>query len=295
MYKLWWILLVENSREGLRGGFVEGLKEFTIPAIILSFCFFAAWIFNTLFERFINSKAKDANYDPTNYKFLRHTISALIYSTGFGLAIYSIPALKTVAASILAGAGIMAVAIGFASQAALSNIISGVFIVVYKPFGINDRVDINGLKGIVEDITLRHTVIRNFENKRIIIPNAVISSDVIINSDLIDQEICRMITFSISYESDIDKARAIIQEEALAHKSCIDYRSDAQKEDGEAQVAVRVVLLGDFSVDLRAWVWASNQPNAFLMECDLLESIKKRFDKEGIGIPYPHRTIVQKT
>jgi len=71
---------------------------------------------------------------------------------------------------MLAGAGILAVAVGFASQAALSNIISGVFVVIFKPFRVGDRLKINELTGVVEDITLRHTVIRDLENKRIIIP-----------------------------------------------------------------------------------------------------------------------------
>ena len=274
--------------------FWDKIEEFTIPIIILAACFLVAWVFNVLFERFLNAKAKQGNYDPTNYKFLRHTISAVIYLIGFGLAIYSIPTLKTLATSILAGAGIMAVAVGFASQAALSNIISGVFLVIYKPFGINDRVEINNLTGIVEDITLRHTVIRNFENKRIIIPNSVISSDVIINSDLVDEEICRLILFGISYDSDIDKAKAIIKEEALKHPFCIDHRTAEQKEAGEDPVIVRVVNLGDSSVDLKVWVWARKQAEGFILQCDLLESVKKRFDAEGISIPFPHRTVYTK-
>ena len=57
---------------------------------------------------------------------------------------------------------------------------------------------------------------------------------------------------------------------------------------------VRVINLGDSSVDLRAWVWADNQANGFILKCDLLETVKKRFDEEGIVIPFPHRTIVQK-
>ncbi len=264
----------------------------SVVILIVSFVFAA--IFNKLFHRFIDRKALDAKYDPTNYKFLRHTISAVIYLVGFGLAIYAIPALRTIATSILAGAGIMAVAVGFASQAALSNIISGMFIVIYKPFGVNDKIEVHGMSGIVEDITLRHTVIRNFENQRIIIPNAVISADVIVNSDLVDERMCKHLILGISYESDIDKARAIIQEEALKHPSCIDGRGPEDLQLGQDQVPVRVIEWAESSVQLKAWVWSNNQAEGFLMKCDLLESIKKRFDNEGISIPYPHRTIVQK-
>jgi small-conductance mechanosensitive channel len=270
------------------------IKDFTLPVIILLVCFGLARIFNTLFEKFINRKAQDANHDPTNYKFLRHSISAVIYTLGFGLAIYSIPALKAIAASLLAGAGIIAVSIGFASQSALSNIISGLFLVIYKPFAIKDRVEINGMSGVVEDITLRHTVIRNYENKCIVIPNAQISNEVIINSDLIDERVCKHIVFGISYDSNIDLAKSIIEEEALKHPSCIDPRTPSQKVSHEKQVDIRVINLGDSSVDLKAWVWAKDQPSGFLMKCDLLEIVKKRFDNEGIVIPYPHRTIYHK-
>lgn len=271
------------------------IEELGLAIVILVVCFAFAAVFNRLFHRFMDNKAQRTNYNPTNYKFLRHTLSAVIYLVGFGLAIYTIPALKSIATSILAGAGIMAVAIGFASQAALSNIISGLFIVIYKPFGVNDRIDVNNLAGIVEDITLRHTVIRNFENQRIIIPNSIISAEVIVNSDLIDERICKHIVMGISYESDIDKARSIIQEEALKHPFCIDARQAEEMETNPDQVAVRVVEWAESSIHLKAWVWANNMGEGFQMKCDLLESIKKRFDKEGISIPYPHRTIVQKS
>ncbi|MDZ7777461.1 MAG: mechanosensitive ion channel [Bacteroidales bacterium] len=71
--------------------------------------------------------------------------------------------------------------------------------------------------GTVEDITLRHTVIRNFENRRIIVPNSVISSETIINSNIIEDKVCNFVEISISYDSDVDKAMALMQEEAMSH------------------------------------------------------------------------------
>jgi small-conductance mechanosensitive channel len=235
------------------------------------------------------------NKNKTSYKFLGYFIKALIILIGFGLAIYSIEPLKGIATSMLAGAGIMAVAIGFASQQVLSNIISGIFIVTFKPFKINDRIIIRDkLVGIVDEITLRHTVIRNFENQRIILPNSIISNEIIINADLDDQKICRFIEFGISYESDIDLAKKIMSEEVRAHKDYYDNRTAEDIEKAVPEVTVRVIGLGDSSVNLRAWMWAENSATAFVMFCDLIESIKKRLDAEGIEIPYPHRTIVQK-
>jgi small-conductance mechanosensitive channel len=232
--------------------------------------------------------------DPTNYLFMRHATVGILYIVGFSIAIYMVPSLRTLASSLLAGAGILAVAIGFASQHALSNIISGVFIVIFKPFRINDRLKIRELQGIVEDITLRHTVIRDFENKRILIPNAVISDEIIINSDFADDKICRWIEVGISFDSNIDLAKEIMRDEVMKHPLHIDVRSPEQVEKGDPEVPVRVLLLGESSVNLRAWAWAKDSPDGFVMSCDLYESIKKRFDREGIEIPFPHRTLVHK-
>jgi small-conductance mechanosensitive channel len=262
---------------------------------IIVVTFILVYFFRRFFNLFILNSTKIVKNDPTNYKFLKHVISTLIYLIGISLAVYRIEPLRAVASSLLAGAGILAVAVGFASQAALSNIISGVFIIIYKPFRVNDRVTVrDSLRGVVEDITLRHTIIRDFENKRIVIPNAVISDEVVVNADLTDEKICRFIEVGISYDSDVKKAKLIMQEEALKHPLHIDNRTEEHIEKGMEEVNVRVLSFGDSSVNLRAWVWAANQADGFVMHCDLLESIKERFDAEGIEIPFPYRTLVFK-
>lgn len=254
-----------------------------------------ASVFNRVLARLIRKSSVEIIHDPTKYQFLRYAITASIYLVGFGLAIYTIPALRSVASSMLAGAGILAVTVGFASQAALSNIVSGAFIVIFKPFRVNDRIVIKDtMSGVVEDITLRHTVIRNFENRRIVIPNSIISNEVVINSDLIESKVCKWLHFGVSYDADIDLARQIIQEEVVAHPNFTDNRTPEDIEAGKPLVPVRVISLGDFSVNLRAWAWAADTAAAFEMETDLLESIKKRFDVAGIEIPFPYRTVVYK-
>lgn len=198
------------------------------------------------------------------------------------------------ASSLLAGAGVLAVALGFASQHALGNIISGVFIVIFKPFRVNDRISLGNLTGIVEDITLRHTVIRDFENKRIIIPNSKISDEILINADFEDGKICKWIDFGISYDSEIEKAKEIIKNQIVNHPLSIDNRTPIEIAEGVAIVDVKVIALGDSSVNLRGFAWVKNSVDAFDMGCDLLESIKLQFDKDGIEIPFPHRTLVYK-
>ena len=270
-------------------------EALAISAAIVAGTVLTAFIVNRFFRRFIRRNSLLIRNDPTNYVFLRHAVTAVIYVMGFSWAVYSVPSLRTIANSLLAGAGILAVAVGFASQHALSNIISGIFIVIFKPFSVNDRLRFqNGLQGVVEDITLRHVVIRDFENRRILIPNSVISEEVIINADFGDDTICKFLEIDISYDSDIDRARAIMQEEALRHPLKIDGRTPEQIEAGRPEIPVRVIALGEYYVRLRAYIWARNNAEAFELGCDLMESIKKRFDREGIEIPFPYRTIVQK-
>lgn len=262
---------------------------------IITITFLLAYLFRRFFNLFILDSTRIVKNDPTNYKFLKHVISTMIYLIGISLAVYRIEPLRAVASSLLAGAGILAVAVGFASQAALSNIISGIFIIVYKPFRVNDRITIRDtLRGVVEDITLRHTIIRDFENKRIVIPNAVMSEEVIVNADLNEEKICRFVEVGISYDSDVSKAKRIMQEEAMKHPLHIDNRSEEKIAEGQEEISTRVISFGDSSVNLRAWVWAANQADGFEMHCDLLESIKARFDAEGIEIPFPYRTLVFK-
>ena len=244
---------------------------------------------------FINNYAEKLNTDPTNYSFLKNSVGFVVFTTAATYIFYNIPYLKSIGTAIFAGAGILAVIVGFASQKAFSNIISGVFILIFKPFRIADTIQFkDGSQGIVEEITLRHTIIRNYEHRRIIIPNSIISDETIINSDIQNEKIRKHIVFGISYDSDIDKAIEIICDEALKHPLTIDNRSDEAKENNEPVVVVRLIALADFSVNLKAYIWTENNENSFILNCDLLKSVKQRFDNEGIEIPFPYRTIVYK-
>ena len=269
----------------------DGMLVITVVGII-ALTFFTAWLIKRGFKKILSGDTNIVSDDPTNFRFIYYALLGLVYTVGFGIAIWNIPFLRHVAQSMLAGAGILAIVIGFASQQALGNIISGVFIVMFKPYRINDRISLqNTLRGVVEDINLRHTIIRNFENQRIIIPNSVISNEILVNSNYTDDKICKLINIGISYGSDIDLAKSIMAEEIANHPLNMDIRSEEDIEAGVPRVMVRVIGLGESSVNLRAWAWAPTPPDGFVMECDVTESIKKRFDREGIVIPFPQRTV----
>jgi small conductance mechanosensitive channel len=233
--------------------------------------------------------------DPTQYNFLKNSISILIYVIGIGVAIYIVPSLRTLAVSMLAGAGILAVIIGFASQQALSNVVSGIMIVLFKPFRVGDWITLeSGTAGNIEDITLRHTVIRTRENKRVIVPTTIMGDEKLENAHIAEEAVCRFVEIGIAYDADIDHATVIMRDEAKKHPYFHDYRTEEEKNGGVDAVRVAVIGFGDSSVNLRAWVWAKTPDEGYRMHLDLNKRIKQRFDKEGVEIPFPYRTIVYK-
>lgn len=266
---------------------------FTISVFILAVVILKLLRF--LLGKFLARSAEELLVDPTKYHFLKNGLNFTVYLIAVIVILYSIPEFKSLGVSLFASAGILAAIIGFASQAALSNIISGIFIVIFKPFRVSDIIQVGDrVMGRVEDITLRHTVVRNFENRRFILPNSVISSEVILNSTITDRKIANFVLVPISYDSDLDLAMAIMEDEAIKHPNLIDNRTPEEVEKGDPIVLMRVMALNEYSVDLRATCWSKDFIDGFMMRTDLLKSIKQRFDREGIEIPFPHRTLVHK-
>lgn len=235
-------------------------------------------------------KKKDSNFlDTTSLSIIRRIIVYALYIIGGAIFLSLIPGMEKVSNSILAGAGIMTVAVGFASQEALSNLISGLFIAFSKPFRIGDFIKVDEVvTGTVTEITLRHTIIRSAENRMIIIPNSKINSSTIINSTIGEQNTCSFVEVGVSYTVDLNQAMDVMRDVIMKHPFLIDHRSEEEKKSGVPQIIIRVIHLGDSSITLRAWAWAANTADAFVMKCDLLKTIKERYDKEGIEIPYPY-------
>lgn len=249
---------------------------------------------NMWFKRSIDKKVR-LGEDPTAYKFLRYVAVIGIYSIGILFGLLAFPSLRGVAQTALGGAGVIAIIAGVASQEALANLVGGIFIISFKPFRIGHIIKLSdNMIGIVTDITLRHTVIKNFENKMIVIPNAMINKEKLINFDLGEKKCCERIEIGISYDSDVKLAKKIMQEECENHRFIIDDRTAEEILNKEPIVKTALISLDDSSVTIRAWAWTKDFPDAFELRIDVLESIKKRFEDEGIEIPFPYRTIVMK-
>lgn len=235
--------------------------------------------------------------DETVYGLVRRIAVALVYLAGIIIIVSSIPFLENISFAIFAGAGFAGLVIGMAAQSSLSNIISGVSLALFRPFRIGDIVTIHDEYGEISDITLGHTVVTTWDNRRLIIPNHIISDEAIINWSISDPTTLWPLDIGIGYDSDIDHARRIMIEEAKKHENVLhlnDIRKYHPEIVGGKEIKVIVTELGDFAVNLRLTFWVANRSLAFITGCDLIESIKKRFDAEGIEIPYPYRTIVYK-
>lgn len=242
-----------------------------------------------LFRRSRRSQGKLVMLDETKTGFIRQMIVSAVYIIGCAAFLSLIPGMEKVSNSILASAGILAMAVGLASQEALSNIVGGLFIIFSRPFKVGDYIKVDEtVVGTVMEITLRHTVIRNLENRMILIPNNKINSSVIVNSSYGEEQTCSLIEVGVSYTTDLDKAMETMRDEIMKHPMLIDRRSEDDKKKNVPMVVVRVVNLGDSAITLRAWAWAGTSGDAFAMKCDLLKAVKERFDSEGIEIPYPY-------
>lgn len=267
--------------------------------ILVGATFFIVTLISYFIRRFLSTiierNSRHLRINATNFIFIKNSISFILYTLATIWIFMKIPYFKSLGNTLFAGAGVIAAIIGFASQKAFSNIIGGIFILIFKPFRVGDIIEIsNSRKGIIEEITLRHTIIRDFEFRRVVIPNSVISEETIINSSITDDKIRKHIEFGIAYDANVDLAMEIIRTEIENHPLCIDNRTNEEIAAGEPKVLVRMISLGDFSVNLKAYAWASDNIQAFNLQCDALYSIKKEFDKQGIEIPFPYRTLVFK-
>ncbi len=173
-------------------------------------------------------------------------------------------------------------AIGFAMQDVLKNFVAGVFIFTEKPFKIGDWIEWDDNTGVVEDISLRITRVRTFDNELLTVPNSQLTDNVVKNP--VDANKLRLkFVFGIGYDDDVERATNIILEEARAHEGIME----------EPEPSVRLTELGDSSVGLQSRIWIDNPSRADFVKTrgEYVRRVKARFDEEGIDIPYPHRTL----
>lgn len=181
--------------------------------------------------------------------------------------------------SLIAVMGAAGLAIGLALQGSLSNFAAGVLIVLFRPYRVGDFVEAAGISGVVEQVQILTTIMRTGDNKQIIVPNSQIMGSIITNYSANDTRRVDM-TVGVSYEDDLDKVRATLQE-------LIDTDARILK---EPEPLIAVSALADSSVNfaVRPWVRTGDYWGVMF---DLTEAVKKRFDEEGISFPFPQQDV----
>ena len=174
----------------------------------------------------------------------------------------------------------MAFAIGLALQGSLGHFASGVLLLIFKPYKVGDVIELaGGKRGTVLEVQVFNTVLKTPDNKRIIVPNGLVTSNVITN--ITGQDIIGLdLFFGIGYGDDIDKAKEVI---LAVGKSCPYVLQDPEQ-------VVFVSSLGDSSVNFMTRPFCKSE-DFRLVNFYMTENVKKEFDKAGIGIPFPQMDI----
>lgn len=196
------------------------------------------------------------------------------------IAVLSMFGIQTTGLAALIGAA--GLAVGLALQGTLGHVASGVLLLAFRPFRVGDYIEAGGQAGTVREISLFTTTLATPDNVKIIVPNGDIYSGAIVNYSAYDQRRVDLV-FGISYDDDIDKAMAAIRAVIEADPRALP--------DPEAQIVVG--NLGDSSVDIITRVWCA-AGDYWGLRFDLTKAVKERFDAEGITIPFPTQTLVQR-
>lgn len=271
--------------------FVEKYLDKVIAVVII---LTVAFVLNKIIDGVVNRtiRHKRKKNVTTLLMFVKRIKKFVIYALAILICLTQFDVFNSFSVTILSGLGIGSVVVGLAAQESLKNFFGSVAIVLGNPYEVGDFIECvdKAVSGTVEDITMRHTIIRTINNRRVIIPNCEMNTYTIENFNYSENENVKLVDYEISYESDVDKAIKILKEEM---KKLYHPNPKGRNKDVEFP-KVRVLELGDDGIKLRTWVWGDNNSDVFENMYQLNYAINKRFPEEGIEIPYPHIELVEK-
>lgn len=247
-----------------------------VAAIILVATVFAArWVSGV--TRRALSRVRGFRHDPTVLSFAVQVVRVLVYVIGL-IAVLQRLGVQTT--SIIAVLGAASLAVGLALQGTLSNVAAGVLLLVLRPYKVGDVIDIGGAVGSVQRLDLFTTQMSNANNHKIVVPNAQVLGDVILN--LSGQTTRRVeINFTVGYGEDLNAARAVLASVAEAH--------DRVLADPSPWTGVTGLLDSAVQITLQAWVASGDW---WQTQADLMQGGKEALDAAGIEIPFPHQVEV---
>ncbi|MCB1845559.1 MAG: mechanosensitive ion channel [Halioglobus sp.] len=250
--------------------------EFAISAITALVIFFVGRIIVRILSRGLRKLMQAQHVD----KILESFIGNLVHWALMALVIIAaITELGVETTSFIAMLGAAGLAVGLAMQGSLSNFAAGVLIVLARHYRVGDWIEAGGVAGTVQDVQILTTTLTTGDNKSIIIPNSHIMGNIITNYSANAARRIDMV-FGVAYGDDIDKVRAAIK----------DVISKDERVLQEPACVVAVAELADSSVNFNVRPWVKTA-DYWTVQWDLIEAIKKRFDKEGISIPFPQRDV----
>lgn len=235
------------------------------------------WIISGIVENLVNKamakhKGSSELLDRFVEKIIRRTL----------LAIGALMALSTLGVQIgplLALLGGGAFIIGFALQDTLSNFANGVMLLIYQPFDVGDAVEVGGISGSVDSVSLVNTTIRTWDNKVLLVPNKNVWGQTITNINAAGQRRVDMV-FGIGYDDDIDQAQTILEKIVSETEGVLE----------KPAATIRMHELADSSVNFICRPWAKSSDYA-TVQASITKRVKLEFDAAGISIPFPQTDI----
>ena len=216
--------------------------------------------------------------DETLFNFLGNIARYVIIGFAFLFVLNTFGVQTTSFVAVIGAAGL---AIGLALQGTLSNLAAGVMLLAFRPFKMNDFVDVGGHSGTVKAISLFTTELATSDNVQITIPNGDIWASSIVNYSFYDRRRCDL-TIGVAYDADLKKTETVLRAIIAADKRALT----------EPEAFVKVTNLGDSSVDFTVRVWALAD-DYWAMRHAIIREVKDQFDKAGIDIPFPTALHIQ--
>ena len=223
-------------------------------------------------RRILESKSAD----PTITRFLDNVMNVTLKTVLIIIILQYIGVNLTGLTTIVASAG---VALSLALKGSLANLAGGVIILVARPFNVGDFIETTEHSGVVEKISIFYTYLVTFDNKQILIPNGILTDSSIVNYS--SKEIRRVdITFSVSYEGDVIRVKNVL----------INILKNNELVLEEPEFFVGISMHGDSAINFIVKAWCKTE-DYWTIYYDLLETVKIKFDEEGISIPYPQMDL----
>jgi small conductance mechanosensitive channel len=271
------LMAMWDKMEGWLKSIIVNLPNFVIAIIVFTIAYYVA----KQVRKYTIELTKRVIQQASVRSLVANIAAGVVLVIGFLLAL-NVLNLDEVLKSILAGAGIVGLAVGLALQGALANTFSGVYLAVKDVIGIGDWIETNGYSGSVEEITLRNTKVKEADNNIVIIPNKDVLDKPFKNYGL-TKRLRITLKCGVSYDSDLEEVREI-------GKTAI---AEIYPSTGSENIEFHYLEFGGSSIDfqLRFWVDAKYKLTVLEAKSKAVIALKKAFDKHNIDIPFPIRTV----